>query len=41
MLSPAQVVHFPITVAVIDFLVLGFVTVMGESQGDSLVGDVA
>ena len=36
MASPAQVVHFPMTFAPIVFPVLGFVMVMGESQGDSL-----
>ena len=34
--SPAQVVHFPMMLAGIVFPVLGFVMVMGESQGDSL-----
>lgn len=38
MLSPAQVVHSPITIASIVFFVLGFVTLMGASQGDSLAG---
>ena len=35
MLSPLQVVHFPITMAVIVFF--EYVTLMGVLQGDSLV----
>ena len=36
MSSPLQVVHFPMMFAPIVLPVLGFVMVMGESQGDSL-----
>lgn len=38
MASPVQVLHLPIAVAVIVFPVLGFVMVMGPSQGDSSGG---
>ena len=36
MSSPVHVLHLPIAVAVMVLPVLGFVTVMGPSQGDSL-----
>ena len=37
MSSPAQVLHFPMTVAWMVLFVAGLVTVMGASQGDSLI----
>ena len=37
MLSPLQLEQFPITMAEMIFLVVGFVTLMGALQGDSLV----
>lgn len=37
MLSPLQAVHLPITIAEMVFLVVGCVTLMGVSQGVSLL----
>ena len=37
--SPAQALHSPMTVAVMVLPVAGFVTVMGPSQGDSLIDE--